>query len=103
MTKYIAIEERHGMVNMDGYTTSKNFEKAVLDVAKAVAKVDKGEADNLKMYINYGDSPLVKNIEYDAYCFEMEEVPCASKIDEKTDEVITSDGAWYFHIRFVKQ
>lgn len=103
MTKYIAVEERNGMINMDGYTTIKNFDKAVLDIAKAVAKVDKGEGDYLAECISCSETPLVPNTEYDTYCFEMEEVGSASKYNEKTDEIITSDGAWYFHIRFVKQ
>ena len=102
MTKYIAVEERNGMINMDGYTTIKNFDKAVKDIAKAVAKFDEGEAQCLVDGLDCGGTPLVPNTQYDAYCFEMEEVACASKCDEKTDEIITSDGAWYFHIRFVK-
>ena len=103
MTKYIAVEERNGMINMDGYTTIKNFDKAVKDIAKAVAKYDEGEAQCLVDSLGEGSTPIVPNTMYNAYCFEMEEVACASKYNEKTDEVITSNGAWYFHIRFVKQ
>lgn len=102
MTKYIEIEERNGMISMDGYTTLKTFEKAVLDIAKAVSKINKNEADALIGSINYGESPICQNIGFYEFCFEMEEVGCATKYDESKDEMVTSEGAWYFHIRFMK-
>lgn len=99
MTKYVETSFRNGMVTIDGYTTIKNVNKAMLDVCKAIEKFDQGEADTIREAVEYGDNPIVPNIG-SGYCFTMEEVDVASKYDEATDEIITSTGAWYFVIRF---
>lgn len=102
--------ERHGnqictIHNVDGYTTKKTYLGAVHEIGKAIAKIDAGEGELLISAKTEAEAKecLVKNVIAEhgtSYCFELEEVSCASEWDEETEEMKYEDGHFYFHIRF---
>lgn len=108
MLAYVEATERENTITVDGYTSNKTERGIIKDVARAIEKYDKEEAsfllEVLKMGIDEYNNPFVKNnYDGDCYCFEYEEVPCATKYNEKTDEMEYKEGYHnYFLIRFIK-
>ena len=99
---FTQVEKRNGMVNIDGYSRNKTLKGALSDLAREVAKIDKIEAEAI---LNNLDETAeiasdMANIP-DAYYIEAQEVPCASRRSEKTDEIEYAEGCWYLYIRFV--
>lgn len=93
------------IINMDGYTTFKGLVAVMHDVARAIKKYDAGFARDLARVRTIADAksylqPYLSGVEQ-WYIFEVEDVPCASRMDEETDEMEYSDGANYFHIYFL--
>lgn len=93
------------IINMDGYTTFKGLVAVMHDVARAIKKYDAGFARDLAQVRTIADAksylqPYMAGVEQ-WYIFEVEEVPCASKLNEETDEIEYSDGANYFHVYFL--
>ena len=85
---FTQVEKRNGMVNIDGYSRNKTLKGALRDLAREVAKIDKIEAEAI---LNNLDETAemasdMANIP-DAYYIEAQEVPCASRRSEKTDEI----------------
>ena len=76
--------------------------------ARAIEKYDKEEAKALLSFLEWGideyNTPFVKATNSDGgYFFEYEEVPCATKYNEETDEAEYKEGYHnYFCIRFVR-
>lgn len=107
MLAYVGVIERENTITIDGYTSNKTERGVIKDVARAIEKYDKGEADflleMLKMGIDECNNPFVKNVDGNSYCFEYEEVPCATMYNEETDEVEYKEGYCnYFCIRLIK-
>ena len=108
MLAYVDVIERENTITIDGYTSNKTERGIIKDVARLIEKYDKAEANALLELLKYGidecNTPFVKNIYgKDSYCFEYEEVPCATKYNEETDEVEYKKGYHnYFLIRIVK-
>lgn len=98
---FVQIEKRNGMINLDGYSRNKTLKGALSDLAREVAKIDKGEADaildNLDETAEMASD--MANIP-DAYYIEAQEVHCASRYSEKSDEIEYAEGHWYLYIRF---
>lgn len=88
--------------NVDGYTTRKTILGAVHEIGKAIAKIDAGEGEVLTSVKTAAEAKetLIQNTSADTYCFELEEVSCASEWDEEKQEMNYEDGNFYFHIRF---
>lgn len=91
--------------NVDGYTTRKTILGAVHEIGKAIAKIDAGEGEILTSVKTEAEAKqaLVSNCFTEKtphYCFELEEVSCASEWDEEKEEMKCEDGNFYFHIRF---
>lgn len=100
--KFAEAITRHGMVNLDGYSDRKTLRGALKDLAREVAKIDKGEADNILEYMN-DTIQMVKDgmtNEPGAWYIEAEEVSSACRYNEDTDEMEYADGNWYLYIRF---
>ena len=101
MTTYVDVIARKDTITIDGYTSNK-------DVARVVSKYDQSEAntllDYLKMGLNKYNTPFAKASESEGgYFFEYEEVPCATRYNEETDEMKYKEGYYnYFCIRIVK-
>lgn len=108
MLAYVDAIIRKNAITIDGYTSNKTEHGIVSDVAKAIEKYDKGEADFLREILKIGideyNNPFVKNnYDGDSYCFEYEEVPCATRYNEKTDEMEYKEGYHnYFLIRIIR-
>lgn len=90
------------------YTSNKTERGIIKDVARVVSKYDQSEAntllDYLKMGLNKYNTPFAKASESEGgYFFEYEEVPCATRYNEETDEMKYKEGYYnYFCIRIVK-
>lgn len=111
--KFVKIERRNGMINLDGYSRNKTIKGALKDLAREVAKIDDGEARNISDYIDDTAKMVLDGIanEPGAYYIEAEKVSCASRInfldgDENNFssdniEMESAEGSWYLYIRFV--
>lgn len=88
--------------NCDGYTTRKTVLGAVHEIGKQISKIDAGEGDILISARTEADAKacMVRNESAETYCFELEEVPGASRWDEEAEEIEYAEGTYYFHIRF---
>lgn len=108
MLAYVDVIEREYTITIDGYTSNKTERGIIKDVARAIEKYDKEEAKALLSFLEYGideyNTPFFKAENSDGdYFFEYEEVHCATRYNEETDEVEYRDGFNnYFCIRFVK-
>lgn len=108
MTAYVDVIARKDTITIDGYTSNKTERGIIKDVARVVSKYDQSEAntllDYLKMGLNEYNTPFAKASESEGgYFFEYEEVPCATRYNEETDEMEYKEGYYnYFCIRIVK-
>ena len=102
--KFVQAEMRsNGTMNIDGYSANKTLKGALKDLARELAKYDKGEAEAITKYID-DTCEMVKNgmiNEPGCYYIEAEEVGCASQYNEETDEIETADANWYLYIRYI--
>lgn len=86
MLAYVDAIVRENTITVDGYTTNKTERGIIKDAARAIEKYDKKATNS--------DG---------GYFFEYEEVPCATKYNEETDEAEYKEGYHnYFCIRFVR-
>lgn len=103
-------------IDIDGYS-NKSTEKGMLsDMAKAVEKYDKSEADAIRSMIKDNEIQQIharKNEPGAQYICEWEDVPSASRyVDENGKdsilsgkegvEVETKDGKYYCHVRIIR-
>lgn len=108
MTTYVEVVERENTITIDGYTSNKTERGIIKDVARVVEKYSKDETEALLEYLKMGlneyNTPFVKASESEGgYFFEYEEVPCATRYNEETDEMEYKEGYYnYFCIRIVK-
>jgi len=108
MLAYVDAIVREDTITVDGYTSNKTERGIIKDVARAIEKYDQGESnfllEMLKMGIDEYNDPFVKVANSGGgYFFEYEEVPCATRYNEETDEVEYKEGYHnYFCIRFVR-
>lgn len=94
---------REDSVDIDGYSNKKTLKGALSDLAKAIEKYNKGEADALRSSIKFNEIEQVNTVpEGGVYILEYEEVPSASQYNEETDEMEYAEGRWYVHTRFGK-
>ena len=101
-----ATAENSEMVDIDGYSNKKTLNGAIRDLAKAVAKYNKIEANALLDMIKTGELQQYTPDMYTdksniGYLLDWEEVGSATRLNEETDEVEYADGRWYLHVRFV--
>lgn len=108
MLTYVDAIKRTDTITIDGYTSNKTEKGIIKDVARAVEKYDKAEADLLRSFlkdkITECNTPFVKPKNSDGgYFFEYEEVHCASRWDDEMEEMEYKDGYHhYFCIRIIK-
>ena len=96
---YAQIENRkNGFTHIDGYSKAKTVNGALKDLARYVLKYNEGEAKFIIDGIANKENPLI-NSEY--YILECEEVGCASRINEETDEMEYKEGNFYLHLMYV--
>ena len=88
--------------NVDGYTTKKTILGAVHEIGKFISEIEEEEGTILTSIKTEKEAKeaLIRNTSADSYCFELEEVSCASMYDEEADEILYAEGKYYFHIRF---
>lgn len=91
-------------IDIDGYSNKKTVKGALSDLAKALEKYDKGEADSLRSAIKFGETEQVlpdKSLGPAQYILEYEEVPVATQENEKGD-MKYKPANWYVRTRFIK-
>lgn len=91
-------------IDIDGYSNKKTEAGALSDLAKALDKYDKGEADALRGVIGTDEMMQItpgKNDGPAQYILEWEEVPSASHMKEN-DEMEYKPAKWYLHTRIVR-
>ena len=110
--KFVEVETRAGMVNLDGYSNCKTLRGALKDLAREVAKIDKGEAEAITYALDETLEMVRAGMtnEPGAYYIEAQEVPSASRFvfldgdkdnyDEDNVEIEYAEGNWYLYIRF---
>ena len=77
------IVETDDYYDIDGYSNARTLEGALLELAKAVETVDKGEADGLRMAVKYKEYNRVLPARGESgvqYILDYEDVPCASNL-----------------------
>lgn len=108
MVAYVEAIEKKSVITIDGYTSNKTINGIVKDVAKVIKHYSESEAqallDALKFGIDENNTPFVKSADScGGYFFEYEEVPCATRYNEETDEIEYKEGFKnYFCIQIVK-
>ena len=108
MIRFPGVIERENTITVDGYSDRKTFAGAVRDFGRYIEKhFHNGEGDAIISIVNDGIDEFNQVIvpaeeSCGGYFFEVEEVECASCIDEETDEMKYADGHFYLVMRFVK-
>lgn len=99
MLNYTGIVERTDTITVDGYSTLKSKKAIIKEVAKFIQKNYKVDT---QFILNNIDESLFQPSEDCNYFFTLEEVGCASQINEDTDEMEYKEGNYYFCIRLDK-
>lgn len=88
-------------IDIDGYSNKKTEKGMLGDLAKAVEKYSKVEADNLRDLVKYNEMNQIPP-GGGLYILEWEEVPGATRFIESAEgeRYETKDAKWYTHIRF---
>lgn len=108
MLAYVDVIERENTITIDGYTSNKTEKGIIRDVARTIKPYSESEAqallDALKFGIDENNTPFVKSADScGGYFFEYEEIPCATRYNEETDEIEYKEGFKnYFCIQIVK-
>ena len=88
-------------IDIDGYSNKKTEKGMLNELAKAIEKYDKGEADAVRDMIKFNEINQVPPSRDSQYLLEWEEVSAA--YDYKTeDEYDIKPAKWYVHIRFYR-
>lgn len=102
MITYAGIIERKNTITVDGYSSAKTVNGAIADFGRYIKKhISEVEGESM---IKYKEESLLAAKNSDGgYFLEVENVPCASTINEETDEVEYKDGYnFYLVCRIVK-
>lgn len=92
-------------IDIDGYSNKTTIKGALSDLAKALDKYDKYEADYLRTAISSGEIEEIKPNKEDGagqYILEYEEVPSAARYIEGTEDMEYKPAKWYIHTRIVR-
>ena len=110
--KFVEIQNRRGMINLDGYSDRKTLRGALRDLAREVAKIDKGEAAGITNYMDETLCIVREGMTNEPGCWyiEAQEVNGASRYifldgdkdnyDDDNLEIEYADACWYLYIRF---
>lgn len=96
--KYIGIIKRETTTTIDGYSNAKTIKGALNDMGRYIEKhlnFDEGNKKEASETISIG------NHSYSDYGVEVEEVGCATKIDEDGNVLEYSEANFYIMVRFV--
>lgn len=89
----------NGLTILDGYSKAKTVKGALKDLSREVAKINELESH----FTDYLDETITMlNIPHDVdnWFIDCEEVGCASKINEQTDNIEYAEGNFYLCIGF---
>lgn len=103
--KYIGIIEKENTITVDGYSKAKTLKGALNDLGRFVENnIDESEGRLLQVANKEEAEELIQigNHSYSEYGIEVEEVGCATKVDEEGNIVEYSEANFYVMLRFVK-
>ena len=83
----------------DGYSNKKTVKGMLGELARAVDKYDKGEADYIRTMILSNEMNMAPSTGEQSYILEWEEVPNAGRFNAN-EEYESKDANYYVHIRF---
>jgi hypothetical protein len=102
--KYTGIIKREATTTIDGYSNAKTIKGALNDMGKYIEKnIDAGEGRLLQVANKEEAYELLSIGNHDAsnWGIEVEEVGCATKIDEDGNIQEYSEANFYIMVRFV--
>ena len=106
MTTFTDIIDRQETLIIDGYSSAKTINGVMHDIARIMKKVLPNEYDTFMTANKEEAENLLQCTLKDSeggFFVEVEEVSCASRINEDTDEMEYKDGYnYYFCTRVVK-
>lgn len=106
MTTFVDIIDRQTTLIIDGYSSAKTINGVMHDIARIMKKVLPNEYDTFMTANKEEAENLLQCTLKDSeggFFVEVEEVSCASRINEDTDEMEYKDGYnYYFCTRVVK-
>jgi hypothetical protein len=100
--KFVGVIERETTITVDGYSNRKTLKAALKDMGRYIRDhLNEGEGQCI---LNYPEEVRVswEAKKQGCYFLEAEEVPCACRWHEDTEEMEYADGNWYIVCRFVK-
>lgn len=98
---FVDAVKRKKMVTVDGYSKAKTVKGAIADMGRYIAKhFNETEGNFLRKYKE--DALLPAKCSDGGYYLEVEEVPCASRWHEDTEEMEYKDANYYVVCRFCK-
>ena len=106
MTTFIDIIDRPTTLIIDGYSSAKTINGVMHDIARIMKKVLPNEYETFVTANKKEAEDLLQctpEVSEGGFFVQVEDVPCASQINEDTDEMEYKDGYnYYFCTRVVK-
>lgn len=99
--KFVGAIERPVTMTVDGYSNAKTINGAISEFGRYIMKhFSESEGSAL---VEFKSECLLSPQNDVEYFLTIEEVPCASKWNEDTEEMEYADGNYYLCMRFIKQ
>ena len=101
--KYIGIIKREATITVDGYSNAKTIKGALNDMGRYIEKhldFDEGRLLQVANKEEAIETVSIGNHSYSDYGIEVEEVGCATKIDEEGNIQEYSEANFYVMVRF---
>ena len=101
--KYIGVIKRELTTTVDGYSNAKTIKGALNDIGRYIEKhldFDEGRLLQVANKEEASETISIGNHSYLDYGIEVEEVECATKIDEEGNVVEYADANFYVMVRF---
>lgn len=106
MTTFVDIIDRTETLTIDGYSSAKTLNGVMHDIARIMKEICPREVQTFTTKNKQEAMELLQctpENSYGGFFVQVEEVSCASRINEKTDEIEYQDGySYYFCTRVVK-
>ena len=106
MTTFVGIIDRPETLTIDGYSSAKTINGVMHDIARLMKSICPHE---VQTFMTKGKQDAIDLLDCTpkgsegGFFVEVEDVPCASQLNEDTDEIEYKDGYnYYFCTRVVK-
>ena len=91
---YVDIVKRERTITIDGYSKAKTIRGAISDIGRYIKRhISEREGNAI---LEYKEQAVISSSKSEGgYFLELEEVGCASKLNDKTGVIEYSDSNWY--------